>query len=104
MVTSNGRAGVARRPDPRALAALGEITRGRNDGYLGDNALRNLEVVTTIPDLNGWVPGLEAGDADVIVEVPPSEVARLWISPRLDPPRGPDPQAAPQGPGDLSTD
>ena len=64
---------------------------------------RNLEVVTAIPDLNGWVPGPKAGDADVIVEVPPSEVARLWISPRSDPLRGPDPQAAPQGPGDLST-
>ena len=52
----------------------GELTLVRNDAYWGDKALLDKIVVTAIPDLNGRVSALEAGDADVIVEVPPSEV------------------------------
>jgi peptide/nickel transport system substrate-binding protein len=49
----------------------------RNDNYWGDKAPLDRIVVTAIPDFNGRVSALEAGDADVIIEVPPSEVARL---------------------------
>ena len=61
----------------------GELTLVRNDAYWGDKALLDRIVVTAIPDLNGRVSALEAGDADVIVEVPPSEVARLSKSNRV---------------------
>ena len=61
----------------------GELTLVRNDAYWGDKALLDKIVVTAIPDLNGRVSALEAGDADVIVEVPPSEVARLSKSNRV---------------------
>ena len=61
----------------------GELTLVRNDAYWGDKALLDRIVITAIPDLNGRVSALEAGDADVIVEVPPSEVARLSKSNRV---------------------
>ena len=61
----------------------GELVLVRNDAYWGDKAFVDRIVVTAIPDLNGRVSALEAGDADVIVEVPPSEVARLSKSNRV---------------------
>jgi peptide/nickel transport system substrate-binding protein len=61
----------------------GELVLVRNDAYWGDKAHLDRIVVTAIPDLNGRVSALEAGDADVIVEVPPSEVARLSKSDRV---------------------
>ena len=47
----------------------GELVLARNDGYWGDKAFVDRIVVTAIPDLNGRVSALEAGDADVIVEI-----------------------------------
>jgi ABC-type transport system substrate-binding protein len=61
----------------------GELVLARHDGYWGDKAHVDRIVVTSIPDLNGRVSALEAGDADVIIEVPPSEVARLSKNSRV---------------------
>jgi peptide/nickel transport system substrate-binding protein len=55
----------------------------RNDDYWGDKSYLDRIVVTAIPDFNGRVSALEAGDAEVIVEVPPSEVARLSKNERI---------------------
>jgi glutathione transport system substrate-binding protein len=60
-----------------------ELVLVRNEGYWGDKAYLDRIVVTAIPDFNGRVSALEAGDADVIVEVPPSEVARLSKNSRI---------------------
>ncbi|HKW95655.1 MAG TPA: glutathione ABC transporter substrate-binding protein [Methylomirabilota bacterium] len=59
------------------------VTLERNDGYWGGKALLDQVVVKTVREDAARVLMLEAGDADLILNIPPEDITRLRKDPRF---------------------